>query len=145
MYRYLKNLPFELSVANCMSVDTSFIMEKSWHKNSGNFSSDEIICSWFISAFFQNQGWVWGIEKRSKTNLPNWWWSLWSRGNHGWSFERWLMPKSDHTTLLYFSLKVYFPLVKTIARWLFDLTFELQEKKCRDLVNFWKIPSVKNS
>ena len=29
---------------------------------------------------------------------------------------------------LYSTSKVYFPLVKTIARWLFDLAFELQEK-----------------
>ena len=29
---------------------------------------------------------------------------------------------------LYSISKVYFPLVKTIARWLFDLAFELQEK-----------------
>ena len=71
MDRYIKNLPFELSKANCMSVDTSFTMEKSLHKIGGNFSSDEIIYSWFIVAFFQNQGWVWGIEKRSETNLPN--------------------------------------------------------------------------
>ena len=47
-----KNVQFELSVANCMSVDSSFIMEKSLHKIRENFSSDEINCSWFISAFF---------------------------------------------------------------------------------------------
>ena len=47
-----KNVQFELSVANCMSVDSSFIMEKSLHKIHENFSSDEINCSWFISAFF---------------------------------------------------------------------------------------------
>ena len=54
-----------------MSVDTSFTVEKGLHKIGENFSSDEIIYSWFIVAFFQNQGWVWGIEKRSETNLPN--------------------------------------------------------------------------
>ena len=53
MDRYIKNLPFELSVANCTSVDTSFTMEKSLHKIGGNFSSDEIIYSWFIVAFFK--------------------------------------------------------------------------------------------
>ena len=51
--------------------------------------------------------------------------------------------KSDYMTLLYFSSKVYSPPVETIARQLFDLMFDLQKEKCRDMINFQKIPFVK--
>ena len=82
MYRYLKNLQLELSVANCMFVEISFIIEKSLHKIRENFSSDETICSWFILAFFfeiKSEFERETVENQSSKLMM----ILVTRGNHG--------------------------------------------------------------
>ena len=137
MYRYLKNLQLELSVANCMFVEISFIIEKSLHKIRENFSSDETICSWFILEFFfeiKSEFERETVENQSSKLMM----ILVTRGNHGWSIRRRLMPKIRLYDIVVFYGKSILSPCKNHSQVALWPKVRVTRKKYSDLINFQK-------